>query len=85
MKTIERPLFRGIAASFVFLGSVSTSFAYDIKYSDDKSEAKVVCDNGTLAGTFLWNGSRWSNGVNSGTDINVLAQQQVALNGSSCK
>lgn len=59
--------------------------AYDIKYNGDKTEAKIYCDNGNLAGTFYWNGSVWSNGVNSGKDIVELAKKQVALNGTSCK
>jgi hypothetical protein len=62
-----------------------TAFAYSIKYNSDKTEAKVFCDNGDLAGTFYWNGSQWSNGVSFGTNIDELAKRQIGIAGSACK
>ena len=61
------------------------ALAYSIKYNSEKTEAKIYCDNGQIAGTFYWNGSQWSNGVNSGGNIDELAKKQVALNGSACQ
>jgi hypothetical protein len=66
------------------LGMSNVALAYSIKYNSEKTEARIFCDNGQLAGTFLWNGSAWSNGSNSGPDIDALARKQVALNGSDC-
>ena len=59
--------------------------AYDIRFNSDKTEAKIYCNNGDLAGTFYWNGTRWSNGVNSESDIDALARKQVKIAGSECK
>ena len=69
----------------VFVGAPLVAEAYEIKYNSDRTEARILCDNGNLAGTYYWNGSVWSNGVNSGSDIDVLAKKQVQLTGGSCK
>lgn len=74
-----------LLAAFMVISFASLAHAYSIQYNGDKTEAKVYCDNRDLAGTFFWNGTQWSNGVNSGTDIDALAKKQVALNGRACK
>lgn len=48
------------------------------------SACHVYCNNGTLAGTMYWNGSRWSDGLRSDADKDVVARQIVAAQGSSC-
>jgi hypothetical protein len=85
MSTLRRKLFSLRSVILFSLIVPTVALAYNITYNNDKTEAKIFCDNGTLAGTFYWNGSQWSNGVNSGTDIDALAKKQVALNGSACK
>jgi hypothetical protein len=76
-------------AAFLFLCALIalplTALAYSIKYNSDKTEAKVFCDNGDLAGTFYWNGSQWSNGASFGTNIDELAKRQVGITGSACR
>lgn len=84
MTTFKRCIV-SMVATVIALGVCSLAYAYSIKYSNDGNEAKVYCDNGDLAGTFYWNGTQWSNGVNSGPDIDMLAKKQVALNGSYCR
>ena len=63
---------------------LNTANAYDIKGCSSDS-CKVYCDNGQYVGTMYWNGSRWSDGLRSDKDKNVVASQMVAAQGSSCR
>ena len=72
-------------AMCLMLAVPAVALAFDIQFNSDKTEAKIYCNNGDLAGTFYWNGTLWSNGVNSGSDINALARKQVKIAGSECK
>jgi hypothetical protein len=70
-----------VAASVLVLG---TAHAYKlVQKSGDAID--VYCDSGAFVGTMYWNGSRWSDGLRSDPDKDVVAKQMVAAQGSSCQ
>lgn len=78
-----------IALGLAITCSPCSSFAYTTKKADGSacttsSACNVYCDSGTLAGTMTWNGSRWSDGVRSDADKDVVARQIVAAQGTAC-
>jgi hypothetical protein len=79
-----------IALVLALTAAPAPAFAYTTKKGDGSacttdSACHVYCDNGTLAGTMYWNGTRWSDGLRSDPDKDVVARQIVAAQGSSCK
>lgn len=60
------------------------AFAYSKVYKQGGAEADIYCDNKQLADIYYWNGTQWSNGVRWGTDIDALARQSVAAQGTAC-
>jgi hypothetical protein len=80
-----------IAAAIVLtLATASAAFAYTATKADgsgcttDGSACLVRCTSGVLAGTMYWNGTRWSDGVRSDPDMDVVARQIVAAQGTAC-
>jgi hypothetical protein len=79
-----------IAMAFAFILVASTAFAYQLKKSDntactsDGSTCNVFCDNGHLAGSMIWNGSLWTDGVKSDPDKDGEARKIVAADGTAC-
>jgi hypothetical protein len=53
--------------------------------SKDGSTCNVYCDNGQLAGSMIWNGTVWTDGVKSDPDMNAEGRKICAANGSSCR
>lgn len=81
-----------IALTIVAAGICSTALAYQLK-KPSKAEActtdggpcNVYCDNGMLAGTMYWNGSKWTDGVKSDSTMDGEARKIVAANGTECR
>jgi hypothetical protein len=80
-----------IALALVLVWAPAPAFAYTTKKADgsgctrDGSACHVYCDNNALAGTMYWNGARWSDGLRSDPDKDVVARQIVAANGTACR
>ena len=75
-----------MTSMLLFTGALflTAANAYDIKGCSSDS-CKVYCDNGQYVGTMYWNGTRWSDGLRSDKNKNVVASQMVAAQGSSCR
>ena len=71
-----------LLASSIFVMSIAS--AYNLKYPRD-GVCEVYCNTGQLVGTMYWNGSKWSDGIRSDSDENVVARQIVAAQGSYCQ
>lgn len=74
-----------MASMLLFTGALflNTANAYSLNCGSDA--CKVYCANGQYVGTMYWNGSRWSDGLRSSSDKDVVARQMVAAQGSSCQ
>ena len=56
------------------------------KITDVGSDRKdVYCEGGAFVGSMFWNGSKWSDGLRSDVNPDVVAKQMVAAQGSSCR
>ena len=64
---------------------LTAAYAYSISCNSSKDACTVRCDNGQVAGTMYWNGSRWSDGIRSSTDRDELARQIVRAQGTACR
>lgn len=79
------------AAIALVLATAPAAFAYTTTKADgsgcvtDGSACLVRCASGVLAGTMYWNGTRWSDGVRSNADMDIVAKEIVAAQGTACK
>lgn len=77
-----------IALFFCAITLPVAAHAYTLKGSGCEGNGKaceVYCDNGTLAGTMYWNGSKWTDGVKSDADKDAEAKKICEANGAACK
>jgi len=67
----------------ISLGISGAATAYT-KSCESSDVCKVYCNEGPYVGTMYWNGTRWSDGVRSDPDSDVVARAMVAAQGSGC-
>ncbi len=72
-------------ALFLGLTFAGAAQAYTLTCDQSGSSCKVTCANGESAGTMYWNGSKWSDGLRSNADKDLLAKEMVAAQGTSCQ
>lgn len=72
--------------NIVFVGVLFVASAANAYTTDCSGDScKVYCADGSYVGTMYWNGTRWSDGLRSDPNKDVVASQMVAAQGSSCK
>ena len=78
---------RGLKLVLLFSGVcfLNAAFAYRLTYNSSGDVAYVICNNGSNVGSIYWNGSKWSDGLRSSPDVNDVAKQIVAAQGTSCQ
>lgn len=72
------------------LALATAASAYTTKMSngetcDTSNACHVYCNDGNYVGAMYWNGAKWSDGLRSDKDKDVVAKQMVAAQGKSCQ
>ena len=61
------------------------AFAYTLTCNEANTSCKVYCENKSFVGDMFWNGSRWSDGIRSNVNKDVLAKEIVKAQGTACR